>query len=119
MDSSFYGILLSRQAEGIPAHRMQYVEPPHPLVPRDDIGGGVPLKVADVKPRTGWIGEHVEAVKFQFSGIVRDAKRPVFVPVLLPFRLDCAVVVPFTHRNAIPQRLAVSRCGISESNIAP
>lgn len=58
------GVLLSRQAESVPAHGVQYVEPLHALVPRHDVGGGVALGVAHVQAgaaalttaRTAWRG---------------------------------------------------------------
>jgi hypothetical protein len=42
-------VLLGRQAEGVPAHRVQHVEAAHALVARDDVGGGVALGMAHVQ----------------------------------------------------------------------
>ncbi len=50
-------VLLRRQPERVPAHRMQHVEPPGPTVPRQDVGGRVPLRMPDVQPRPGGVGK--------------------------------------------------------------
>ena len=63
------GVLLGRQAERIPAHRMQDVEAAEPFVARQDVRGGVALRMADVQTRAARIGKHVEDVKFRFAGI--------------------------------------------------
>ena len=55
------GGVLGGQAEGVPAERVQDVEPPHPLHARDDVADHVVADVSDVGvPRR--IGEHDEAV---------------------------------------------------------
>ena len=45
---------LGRQAKGVPAHGMQHVEPAHPLVAGDDVGGGVALRMARRAARRRW-----------------------------------------------------------------
>jgi hypothetical protein len=105
------GILLRRQAERVPAHRMQHVQTLGAFVARENIRGGVTLRMADVQARAGRIRKHVENVKFgrQLRGghlagklvapgkrvpvrkdfaRIKRAKGLLFVPKLLPFGLD-------------------------------
>ena len=88
VDPGLDRVLLRRQAEGIPAHRVEHVEAAHPLHARHDVGGDVALEVTDVEPRARWIREHVEAVELRAPGHPRGAERGVLVPVALPARLD-------------------------------
>jgi hypothetical protein len=53
--------LLGGEAKGIPAHRVKDVKALHPLHPGDDIGRGIAFRVADVKPLSRRIREHVQA----------------------------------------------------------
>ena len=57
------------KTECVPAHRMQNVEAAHPLVARDDVGGGVTFRMADMQSGAARIGEHVEHVKFRLRRI--------------------------------------------------
>ena len=109
--AGFDGVLLGRQTEGVPTHRMQNVAALGALVAGEDVGGGVAFRVANVEARAGWVGEHVEDVKLRrglaaghhgfravslsermtfgnhFAG-VPGAKSLLVVPVLLPFGFD-------------------------------
>jgi len=92
--AAFDCVLLRRQSEGIPAHRMQNVEPAHALVARDDIGRRVTFRVPDVQPRSTRIRKHIEHVELWFLWIetwitrILRAKRLSIFPDALPFRLD-------------------------------
>ncbi len=73
---------------------MQDVETAHAFVPRNDIGGGVTFRMADVQPSPARVGEHVEDVKFRlgriemfFAGIWCMEKLPL-LPDCLPFWVD-------------------------------
>ena len=72
MSAGLDGVLLGRQAEGVPAHRVQHVEAAHPLVPAQDVGGGVAFGMADVQPGAAGVGEHVQDVEL---GAARDRGR--------------------------------------------
>ena len=61
VDASRDGCILGRQAERVPADRMQHVEPAHPLVARDDVAPGEGLQVSHVEV-SGGVRKHVEAV---------------------------------------------------------
>ncbi len=109
MDVRLHRVPFRRQSEGVPSHRMQHMEPAHPLIARDDIGRGVPFRMSDVQPRSRGIGIHVEHEQF---GLRRQGFRPerlVVVPVLLPFLFNRAEGV--RHR-VLPFRLTVAayRC---------
>ena len=59
--------VLGRQAERVPAERMQDVEAAHALHARDDVADHVVADVADVRvPRR--VGEHLEAVELRLGG---------------------------------------------------
>ncbi len=68
------GVLLGRQAEGVPPHGMQHVEAAHALIARDDVGGGVVLDVSHVKPGAAGVGEHVEQVALGHAAGVFGAR---------------------------------------------
>ena len=88
------GVLLGGQAERVPAHRVQDVEPLHAPVARDDVRGRVTLRVADVQARAAGVGEHVEHVELRPGGVeirvagVGRAEGFLLGPDRLPFRLD-------------------------------
>ena len=86
-------ILLGRQPEGVPAHRVQDAEAAHPLVAGDDVGRDVALGVADVEPRTRRVREHVEHVVLGLRRIELTAKGRVLPPMGLPAGLDRLRVV--------------------------
>jgi len=92
---AFDRVLLGRQAERVPAHRVQHVVAAHEPGARHDVGGGVPLGMTDVQTDAGRIGEHVEDVALEPAAPARGAERPVLVPVALPPGLDIEVVVGF------------------------
>ena len=82
------GVLLGRQAEGVPAHRVHDAVAPHPPVAADDVGGRVALGMADVQAVAAGIGEHVQHVQLGALGQPRGGERAVRLPILLPFGLD-------------------------------
>src|SRR5262245_19789206 len=86
-------VLLGRQAERVPAHRVQHVVAAHAPGARHDVGGGVPLGMADVQTDAGRVGEHVEDVALGPAAPARGAECPVLAPVALPAGLDLEVVV--------------------------
>src|SRR5262245_37646802 len=86
-------VLLGRQAERVPAHRVQHVIAAHAPGARHDVGGGVPLGMAYMQTDAGRVGEHVEDVALGPAAPTCGAERPMFVPVALPARLDLEVVV--------------------------
>lgn len=73
---------------------MKNVETVQAFVTRDDVGGGVTFRMADMQPGAARIGEHVEHVKLWFGRIevffagIRRVKRARFVPDRLPLGLD-------------------------------
>jgi len=88
------GVLLGGQAEGIPAHGVEHVEAPHPLVAGHDVGGGVALGVADVESRPAGVGEHVEDVVFRAGRVeahvagIGDGESLLGLPMRLPGGLE-------------------------------
>ena len=88
--AGFQRVLLGRQAERVPAHRVQHVEAAHALVARHDVRGRVAFGMADVQPLARRVREHVEHVVLRLRGVeaVGSAKRGLALPVGLPFRFD-------------------------------
>src|SRR4029077_7649843 len=99
MDARLHGVLLGGQAERVPPHGMQHIEAPHALIAGDDVRRDVAFQMAHMQARPGRLGKHVEAIELGLGGIVRDAKRPVFLPIGLPFRLDGVMVVTLAHSS--------------------
>jgi hypothetical protein len=92
-------VLLGRQAERVPTHRVQDVVAAHAPVPRDDVGRRVALGVADVEAGPRRVREHVEDVELLLRRVearlagVRRLEDLLFVPERLPLRLERRGVV--------------------------
>ena len=92
------GVLLRREAEGVPSHRVEDVEAAHPLVAGEDVGSGVALRVAHVQPRARRVRKHVEHIVGRLRRVeaVADrgrAERLVIGPEALPAGFDVVVRV--------------------------
>ena len=83
------GGVLRRQAEGVPAHRVQHVETAHALEPREEIADGVDADVAHVNAARG-VREHLEAVELRAARVFDGAELFALVPDTLPLRFDLA-----------------------------
>ena len=86
-------VLLCRQTEGVPSHRVQHVVVAHAPVARHDVRRRVALGVAHVQPRARRVREHVEHILLLLALAPQCSKGVVLVPVVLPLGLDCRVVV--------------------------
>ena len=93
------GVLLGRQAEGVEAHRVHHRRAPHPLEPRDDVGRGVALRVADVQSVAARVGEHVEHVGLAGRRESRRGEGVVRVPPVLPLRFNARRLVTGHRRG--------------------
>src|SRR5947207_58122 len=89
---AFYGSILGRLAERIPADRMENIEAFQPLVPRQRVAGGIIANVSHVQI-AGRVRKHLKLVKFRpliFDlGIERARLHPFFLP--LGFYLFCKI----------------------------
>ena len=87
-------VLLGRETECIPAHRVKNIEAAQAFVARDDVRGGVTLGMSHVEPGAARIGEHIEHVKLRFRRIeiffagIRCVEGTGLIPPCLPLRLD-------------------------------
>ena len=87
-------VLFCRQAKGVPAHRMENIEPAHPFVTRDNVGGRITFRMSDVQTGAAWIRKHVEHVEFRFGRVeilrarIRRVKNLALVPDRLPLGLN-------------------------------
>ena len=97
VDAVLDGVVLGRQPERVPPHRVEDPEALHPLPAGDDVGGGVALAVADVQPGAGRVGEHVQRVELRLRRIGGGLVQAGLAPAGLPFGFDGVVVVG--HRN--------------------
>src|SRR5262245_15112125 len=97
VDTCPHGILLSRKPECIPPHRMQYVEPSHTLIARNDVRRDIALEMTHMQAGSRGIGEHVEAVEFWLRLVVIDQEGPVLLPIGLPLHFKGLVIVGFAH----------------------
>ncbi len=93
VDPALDGRILGRQAEAVPADRVQHVEALQPPVARDDVTEGVRLGVTHVQV-AGGVREHVEHVfaRARVGGVV-GRERAQLIPPRLPLLLDAREVV--------------------------
>ena len=110
-------VLLGRQPEGVPSHRMEHVIAFHAPVASHDVGGRIAFGMPYVQPGPAGIGKHVEHVVL---GLVRiEARltgtgRPegfMLVPVTLPLFFDFSERIP-GHGLARSRVLVKSRGNI-------
>ena len=87
-----HGGVLSRQAESVPAHRVQDVEPPGPLEAGDDVADGIIPYVSHVDAPRG-IGEHLQDIVLGPCRVGRHGKTAGVLPGLLPLGLAVLDVV--------------------------
>ncbi len=83
-----------RQAERIPAHRVQHVEALGAHEPRQHVAQRVVPDVPDMDP-AGRIGEHLQHVIFRPRIVVFGGEDRLLVPLALPARLGFTCVVAF------------------------
>src|SRR4030043_877887 len=98
MCSGLDGILLCRQSECIPSHRMKDIESLHSFIPGVDISCCISLRMTNMETCPGRIWKHIEYIAFLRIGkVVGSFENLVFLPVSLPFLLDiCEVVIHFS-----------------------
>ncbi len=82
------GVLLGRQAEGIPTHWVENIHASHSRKTGDDVSRRVPLRMANGQSGARRIREHIEHIEFLSTGSPIRAKALVLFPVPLPLRLD-------------------------------
>ena len=107
-------VLLGREAKRVVPERVQHVASVHAVEPREDVRADVAERMADMETGATRVREHVEDVELlaprhpfepvgERTARIRRPERPVFLPVLLPARLELvrdARVVPM-RRYAI------------------
>ena len=86
MGSRLFGVLLGRQAEGVPTHRVQDVFAPHAAEAADDVGRRIAFRMADMQTVARRVGKHVEDVEFLLTrGGIGGREGAAVFPLLLPF----------------------------------
>src|SRR4029077_3701771 len=94
MLAAFDRVLFCRQAKGVPAHRMENIEPAHPFVTRDNVGGRIAFRMSDMQTGAAWIWKHVENKELGllrieiFVARIRRVKNLALVPDRLPLGLN-------------------------------
>ena len=92
--------IFRRQAESIPAHRLQHIPALHALIARNYIPDGVIAHMPHMQTAAG-VGEHGQAIVF-FPGIVlQRTKGPLLGPLLLDFCLYLLRIVLLVHPNGL------------------
>ncbi len=101
VDAALDGGVLGRQAERVPAERMQHVVAAHALGARHHVADDVVAHVAHVRvPRR--IGEHLEAVELRTRRIDGHLERAVVLPAGLPLRVEfLRVIVGHEARGSV------------------
>ena len=88
MNARFDRVVFGRQAEGIKAHRLEYLIAFHAHVARVGIGEAVVIPVPEVQPRARGVREHLEDVfLFIDAGFIKAVKLAL-LPFALPLFLD-------------------------------
>ena len=96
------GVILCREAEAIPAHRVEYLVTKAAPEARHCIDNGMLHKVPCMHPCSTWVWEHASHIILWFGrGVIRPVAL-VFCPVLLPFWLDFCRVVSFHVFHILP-----------------
>src|SRR5260370_38794972 len=85
-------VLLGREPERVPAHRMQHVVAAHPEVPADDVGRRIPLGVSDVEPYGRGVREHVQDIPLVPVRATYRPERGMLAPETLPARFHLTAV---------------------------
>src|SRR6266481_5583004 len=99
---SFDCVLLSGQAKGVPAHRVQDVQAAQAFIAGNDVGGRVAFGMTNVQPGPARVRKHIEHVEFWLRRVetlltgVGRVKKLALVPDGLPFRLDLVERIWFT-----------------------
>src|SRR3954454_10954156 len=94
MLAGFDGVLLGRQSERVPTHRVQDIETAQPLIARNNVSGGVTLGMPDVETSTTRIRKHIQHIILRLGGIevwlsrIRRLETLLVFPDSLPFRFD-------------------------------
>ena len=92
-------VVLRRQAERVPADRVEDVVSFHAPLAGDHVERGVAARVADVEPFAGGIGELDEDVVLRLARLKTRIARPggaeglLLFPIPLPFLLDLGEIV--------------------------
>ena len=117
-------VVLGRQAEGVPAHRMEDVQAVAAPEAHDDVADRVDEQVPEVQ-RAGRVREHLEHVALGAVGRGRvgrvvDVPGACVVPDALPLLLDRLRVVRLAHRRLRVQKsLSQERPGGSSRGSSP
>ena len=93
------GIVLSRKPEGIPSHGMDDIIALQQLVSAPDIGNHIPSPMSHMKPVSGRIWEHIQAVILLsfIAVLIYFGIHRVLLPVFPPFFLDRLMIIRYSH----------------------
>ncbi len=94
------GRVLGRQAEGVPAHRLQHVHALHAHVTGQRIADRVISHVAHVQAARR-VGKHRQAVELATPGFLTRHEAGLSVPIVLGGALDGGRFVSFLHGRAV------------------
>src|SRR5699024_4387950 len=90
-------ILLCRQSESVPSHRMKDVITLHAFHTRHYVCRRVTFRVSNVKSGTGWIREHIQRVKLLLVIFFFSFECFILFPQVLPLLFNLSVII--SHYN--------------------
>ena len=95
MHTHLDGVVLRRESERVPSHGMDHIISVHQLVTAPHIGDHISPPVSYMKPVSGRIGKHIQAIVFLLLAVI-DIYRVLF-PVSTPFLLNHSVIIWYSH----------------------
>ena len=93
MNVVFDRVILGRQAERIPSHRVKDVVSLHALFARDDIQRGIGTRMAYMQPLSRRVRKLDERVKLLLVAAVLSLEAVRLVPDVLPLFFDLFMIV--------------------------
>jgi len=104
VDMSFHGVVFRRQAEGVPAHRVEDIIALQPLFAGDDIHCRIAARMADVQALPGGIGKLHQPVELGQGEVLLGGKGVLIRPLFLPLGLNGLEIV--LHNSFLPHSIA-------------
>ena len=94
-------IILRRQAESVPAHRIKDIISLHPSLSGYNVKRRIRSRMSHMKSLSRRIREFYQRIIFRSGIIVRSLKRLLVIPHLLPFCFHLSMVIYLCHSASI------------------
>jgi len=96
MDAVLDSCILRGKAEGIPAHGVEHIETPHPLIARDYVTDSIVTDMSHMDPSRG-IWKHFETVVLRLRRVLGHFEGLLILPYALPALFNFLKIVPFVQ----------------------